>query len=307
LLVYIYKEYLKIKMMIAHEKQHLLITGATSGIGRATALKLAELGASLILLSRNEIKGERICDQIRKINNNVQVKFYRVDISSMKEVRNVSERIKTDFDRIDVLINNAGARFDKHFKNDEGIELTFATNHLGHFLLTLHLIEMLRKSTQGRIINVSSPAHSRGTEDLEDIVVPKNYDRRLAYGRSKLANLYFTYELSSRLKNSKITANAVDPGGVATNFSRNNGMFAWTKHYLSYILQRKLITPQKAAETIVYLASSQDVSNITGKYFFEKNEINSSPASYNKEAALKLWQLSLKLTGVDSLSVNSAF
>ncbi len=217
-----------------------LITGATSGIGRAAALKLAELGASLILLSRNEKKGEKICDQIRETNNNAKVKFYKVDISSMKEVRRVVERIKTDFDHIDVLINNAGARFDKYFKNDEGIELTFATNHLGHFLLTLSLIEMLKKSTQGRIINISSPAHSRGTEDLDDIVAPVNYDRRLAYGRSKLANLYFTYELSSRLKNTNITVNAVDPGGVATNFSRNNGLYAWVKHYLSYILQTKI-------------------------------------------------------------------
>ncbi|MCU0332157.1 MAG: SDR family oxidoreductase [Ignavibacteriaceae bacterium] len=278
-----------------------LITGATSGIGRATALKLADLGASLLLLSRNEKMGEKICDQIKKGNSNAQTKFYKVDISSMKEVSNVSEKIKADFDHIDVLINNAGARFDQYFKNDEGIELTFATNHLGHFLLTLSLIEMLKKAPQGRIINISSPAHSRGTLEFDDIVAPANYDRRLAYGRSKLANLYFTYELSSRLKNYKITVNAVDPGGVATNFSRNNGIYAWLKHYLSYILQLKLISPQKAAETIVYLASSEDVSKTTGKYFYEKKEINSSPASYSKEAALKLWQISSKLTGSGSL------
>lgn len=278
-----------------------LITGATSGIGKATTLKLANLGASLILLSRNEEKGKKICNQISKRINNAQVKFYKVDVSSMKEVRNVSEKIKSDFTHIDVLINNAGARFDKYFKNDEGIELTFATNHLGHFLLTLSLMEMLKKSDQARIINVSSPAHARGTQEIDDIVAPKDYDRRLAYGRSKLANLYFTYELSNRLLNSKITVNAVDPGGVATNFSRNNGFYAWMKHYLSYILQRKLITPQKAAETIVYLASSNDVSNFTGKYFFEKREISSSQASYSKEAASKLWQISAKLTGIDIL------
>ena len=280
-----------------------LITGATSGIGKAAALNLADLGASLILLSRNEKKGEKICNQIKKMNNNVQVKFYRVDISSMKEVRNVSKRIKSDYEHIDVIINNAGARFDNYLKNDEGIELTFATNHLGHFLLTLSLIEMFKNSAQGRIINVSSPAHSRGTEDLDDIVAPANYDRRLAYGRSKLANLYFTYELSLRLKNTNVTVNAVDPGGVATNFSRNNGLYAWMKHYLSYILQLKLISPQKAAETIVYLASSDVVSETTGKYFFEKKEINSSPASYSKDTALKLWEISKKLTGLDDLQI----
>ena len=277
-----------------------LITGATSGIGKAAALKLADTGASLILLSRNEKKGEKICNQIRE-KNNTQVKFYKADISSMKQVRNVSEKIKSDFNHIDVLINNAGARFDNYFKNDEGIELTFATNHLGHFLLTLSLIAMLKKSPQGRIINISSAAHANGTEELYDIVAPEHYDRRLAYGRSKLANLYFTYELASRLQSSKITVNAVDPGGVATNFSRNNGIIPWMKHYLSYLLNLKLISPQKASETVVYLASSDEVGRISGKYFFEKKEINSSSASYSKETAMKLWQLSLKLTGTESL------
>lgn len=277
-----------------------LITGATSGIGKAAALKLADTGASLILLSRNEKKGEKICNQIKE-KNNTQVKFYKADISSMKQVRNVSEKIKSDFNHIDVLINNAGARFDNYFKNDEGIELTFATNHLGHFLLTLSLIEMLKKSSQGRVINISSAAHANGTEELYDIVVPERYDRRLAYGRSKLANLYFTYELASRLQSSKITVNAVDPGGVATNFSRNNGIIPWMKHYLSYLLNLKLISPQKASETVVYLASSDEVGRISGKYFFEKKEINSSSASYSKETAMKLWQLSLKLTGTESL------
>ena len=277
-----------------------LITGATSGIGKAAALKLADTGASLILLSRNEKKGEKICNQIRG-KNNTQVKFYNADISSMKQVRNVSEKIKSDFNHIDVLINNAGARFDNYFKNDEGIELTFATNHLGHFLLTLSLIAMLKKSSQGRVINISSAAHANGTEELYDIVVPERYDRRLAYGRSKLANLYFTYELASRLQSSKITVNAVDPGGVATNFSRNNGIIPWMKHYLSYLLNLKLISPQKASETVVYLASSDEVGRISGKYFFEKKEINSSSASYSKETAMKLWQLSLKLTGTESL------
>ena len=277
-----------------------VITGATSGIGKAAALKLADTGASLILLSRNEKKGEKICNQIRG-KNNTQVKFYNADISSMKQVRNVSEKIKSDFNHIDVLINNAGARFDNYFKNDEGIELTFATNHLGHFLLTLSLIEMLKKSSQGRVINISSAAHANGTEELYDIVAPEHYDRRLAYGRSKLANLYFTYELASRLQSSKITVNAVDPGGVATNFSRNNGIIPWMKHYLSYLLNLKLISPQKASETVVYLASSDEVGRISGKYFFEKKEINSSSASYSKETAMKLWQLSLKLTGTESL------
>ena len=241
-----------------------IITGATSGIGKATAFKLADLGASLVLLSRNQEKGEKICYQIRKRINNAQVKFYRADLSFMKEVRSAVEKIKSDFSHIDVLINNAGARFDKYYKNDEGIELTFATNHLGHFLLTLSLIEELRKSTQGRIINVSSSAHKGITQKLDDIVNPVNFNKEETYARSKLANLYFTYELSRHLKNSTVTVNAVDPGFVSTNFARNNGLIPWIKFNTYYLLKRKLISPQKATETIVYLASSEEVSEITG-------------------------------------------
>jgi len=280
-----------------------LITGATSGIGKAAAFKLADLGASLILLSRNKGKGEQICEQIRKRINNAQIKFCEVDISSMEEVRRTVEKIKANFNRIDVLINNAGARFDNYLKNDEGIELTFATNHLGHFLLTLSLIEKLKKSGQGRIINVSSSAHSGVIQELDDIVMPVNYDRMVAYGRSKLANLYFTYELSNKLKNSKITVNALHPGGVATNIGRHKWLPARVKYYIFYFLKRNLISPQKAAETIIYLASAIEAKEFTGKYFFNKKEIESSPASYNRETASKLWQLSLKLAGVDDLKI----
>jgi len=280
-----------------------LITGATSGIGKAVAFKLSDLGASLILLSRNEEKGDRICEQIRKRTENAQVKFYRVDISSMRDVKSAVERIKSNFNHIDVLINNAGARFDNYLKNDQGVELTFATNHLGHFLLTLSLIEKLKKSEQGRIINVSSSAHTGVTQELDNIVVPVNYDRMVAYGRSKLANLYFTYELSNKLKNSKITVNALHPGAVATNIGRHKWLPAWAKYYIFYILNRRLISPQKAAETIIYLASNMEVRKITGKYFFDKKEIKSSSASYDREAALKLWQLSLNLTGIDELVI----
>jgi NAD(P)-dependent dehydrogenase (short-subunit alcohol dehydrogenase family) len=285
------------------ENKVILITGATSGIGKATAFKLAGLGASVILLSRNEEKAEKICDQIRNRINDAKVKFYRADLSSMKEVRSAVEKIKSDFACIDVLINNAGARFDKYYKSDDGIELTFATNYLGHFLLTLSLIEELRKSTQGRIINVSSSAHKGITQKLDDIIAPVNFNAGEIYGRTKLANLYFTYELSGKLRNSRITVNAVDPGFVSTNFARNNGLIPWIKFNTYYLLKRNLVSPQKAAETIVYLASSGKVSEITGRYFLDKKEIKSSPVSYNSETASILWQLSLSLTGIDDFQI----
>src|SRR5690606_21299928 len=151
-------------------------------------------------------------------------------------------------------------------KSADGIELTFATNHLGHFYLTNLLLELLKNSDSARIINVSSSAHPGNKIDFDDIVNPKQYDRKKAYGQSKLANVLFTYELARRLSNSKINANAIDPGGVATNFAWNEGIVPWLKHRIYYILKRKLLTPKQGADTIVYLASSSEAEGITGKY-----------------------------------------
>lgn len=275
-----------------------LITGATSGIGRAAASEMAKLNYDLILTGRSEAKGLKLAYDLGKLYN-IKTKFYKADISSLNEVRQLSEKIIANYQRIDVLINNAGLRIPDYQKSTEGIELTFATNHLGHFYLTVLLMSLLKNSESARIINVSSSAHPGNKIDFDDIVNPKQYDRRKAYGQSKLANVLFTYELARRLSGTAITANAMDPGGVATNFARNEGLIPFFKHKIYYLLKRKLLSPRRGAETIIYLASSPEVHGVTGKYFYLKKEIKSSSESYDTAAAKKLWDLSLRLCGMD--------
>lgn len=201
--------------------------------------------------------------------------------------------------RVDVLINNAGARFDTFKLSPDNIELTFATNHLSHFLLTLLLLDKLQAAEFARVITVSSGAHSSARVDFERYFCAETYDRKVAYGSSKLANLMFAYELAQRLRDTKITSNAVDPGGVATNLGRNNGFMSWMRHIGYYALKRELLSPRKGAETIVFLASSPAVEGVSGKYFFRKREVPSSRISEDEATAKRLWELSLDMTSLD--------
>lgn len=284
-------------------KKICLITGATSGIGKAAALALAKKSCDLILTGRNESKGTVLIKIIKKKFPAVNAQFIPADLSSLQEVRKLAEKISSGYQKIDVLINNAGARFNEMRKSEDGIELTFATNHLGHFLLTILLFNLLKKSPSGRIINVTSSAHGGCSNDFSDAVNPVNYDRKKAYCKSKLASLLFTYELADRLKDSGITVNAVNPGGVFTNLGRNNGMIPWFKHIIYYLLKRQLLLPAEGADTIVYLADSTEPKGITGKYFYKRKEFKSSPESYSKEAAVKLWDLSSKLCAIDNSDI----
>lgn len=276
-----------------------LITGATSGIGRAAALELARQGFRVIIVARNKDKAEATCRRIKRLTGNEAVSWYLCDLSLLGEVRNLVSRLKTDLDHLDVLVNNAGARFLGHQVTPEGIELTLATNHLGHFVLTLSLLDLLEKPGEARIINVASGAHYGADGLIQNILRPEEYDGKRQYARSKLANVLFTYALAERLKDrqSRITVNAADPGGVATNFARNTGLIPWLKHRLYYLSKRQLLSPARGAETVVYLASSSEVRGVTGKYFFQKKERHSSAASYDRENQRKLWELSLALSG----------
>lgn len=274
-----------------------LITGATSGIGKATASELAKLGFDLILTARNEIKGKSLSDSLSK-KYKIKSEFIKCDISSLNDVKTLAEKVKSKYNQLDVLVNNAGSRFPDYQKSVDGIELTFATNHLGHFLLTHLLMDLLRKSSSARIVNVSSSAHAVKEIDVDDLTSPKNYNRSLVYGRSKLANVLFTYQLSQKLNGQNITVNALHPGGVASNFAKNEGLVRWIKHISYYLLKRNLLTPKQGAETVVYLASAREVEGITGKYFYKKKEKKSSDESYNIEKAKQLWELSEKLCGI---------
>jgi NAD(P)-dependent dehydrogenase (short-subunit alcohol dehydrogenase family) len=273
----------------------ILITGSTSGIGKAAAFSLAKSGASLILLGRSEKKGNELCKQIARMTGNAELKFFKADLMLLREVKLAAEKIFGSFTRIDVLINNAGARFLGLKVSPEGIEQTLAVNYLSHFLLTDILLDRLKSAPSARIINVASSSHYTGKGIIRNVLLPSDYNGKQQYSDSKLANVLFTYKLAEKLEETKITVNAMDPGGVATNFARNNGLKYWMKHRIYYLLKRELLTAQQGADTIIFLASSEEVEGVTGKYFYKRKIKSSSELSYNKEMQNELWDMSKKM------------
>ena len=274
-----------------------LITGATSGIGKAAALQLARLGAQVILHGRNLERCQTTAQRIRQEIENAKVEIAVADMSSQAQVRRLAQEIRSQHKRLDVLVNNAGAFFLKRQLSPDGIEMTLAVNHLGYFLLTLELLDLLKAGAPSRIINVSSSAHGAGSFDLNDINLKKRYRSWQAYGRSKLANVLFTYELARRLNSNHIppvTVNALHPGYVATQIGTNNGLLAkWGVNLWHKLPFNKFpITPEEGAQTIVYLATSPEVEGVTGKYFYECKVANSSPLSYDSDLACKVWEIS---------------
>jgi NAD(P)-dependent dehydrogenase (short-subunit alcohol dehydrogenase family) len=277
-----------------------LVTGATSGIGEATALALARQGAITIVVGRNPKKSEKVVSRIKAKTGNTSVEYLIGDLSSQKDIRQLSEEFKRRYRRLDVLINNAGGKFVARRLTVDGCEWTFAVNHLAYFLLTNLLLDRLRESEKGRIINVASGSHRDVSGiDFDDLQSEKEYVGKRAYAQSKLANILFTYELARRVEGSGLTANALHPGGVITNFCKNNGWISWLKHVTAHLLARNLVGPAEGAKTCVYLATSPDVEGVTGKYFSNLQPIRSSNASYDKEASVRLWNVSLELTGLD--------
>jgi NAD(P)-dependent dehydrogenase (short-subunit alcohol dehydrogenase family) len=284
-----------------------VITGATSGIGRATAMALSAMGANLILAARRDEIGGRLAAQLSEQPGAGRIEFLQADLSEQRQVRALATAIRARHNQIDVLINNAGARFNTFHQSADGIELTFATNHLGHFLLTALLLEPLLSAKSARIITVGSGAHTGYPADGEWCLREENYDRKAAYGKSKLANIVFSYELARRLCETGAVCNAVDPGGVATHLGRNNGLLSWCRHLAYYALKRQLITPARGAETLVHLASASSLNGVTGKYFHEKREVHSSAASRDRAAAERLWSLSLELVHLEGVGCPSLF
>jgi NAD(P)-dependent dehydrogenase (short-subunit alcohol dehydrogenase family) len=273
-----------------------LITGATSGIGAATAHALAQMGATVVVTGRDQQKCSARVEAIRRATGNACVEAMAADLSARQEVHRLATRFKAKYQRLDVLVNNAGARFLTRSLSAEGYEMTFALNHLGHFMLTNLLLQELLTGTHGRIINVASESHrSCPGIDFDDLQGEQSYQGKRAYAQSKLANLLFTYELARQLDGTGVTANALDPGNVLTNFSRNNGWLSWARHVLGSLRAGSLVGPRQGAGTSVYLASSPQVDGITGKYFFRESMIASSEPSYDVAAARRLWEVSLEL------------
>jgi NAD(P)-dependent dehydrogenase (short-subunit alcohol dehydrogenase family) len=271
-----------------------MVTGATSGLGAVTARELAKYAATVVVVGRNHGRCERQAESIRR-RTGARVETLVADLSSQAQVRRLADDFRRRFARLDVLVNNAGSYFMNRELSVDGLEMTFALNHLSHFLLTNLLLERLQASPSARVVNVSSSAHQQGKMDFEDLQCERRYDRIEAYARSKLANVLFTYELARQLEGGHVTVNALDPGIVATNLGSNNG---WLRTKVRNLLRRNMIGPEEGAATSVYLASSPAVEGVTGRYFFQCKEFPSSEASHDEAAAENLWSMSEILTGI---------
>lgn len=278
------------------EGKEIVVTGATDGIGKVAALELAKMGASITIVGRNAAKGESVVREVRAAAGHERVGFVAGDLSAQKGVRGAADALKGRLKRIDVLLNNAGAFFQRRQLTQDGIESTFALNHLGYFLLTAQLLELVKASAPARIVNVASDAHVGGKLDIGDLQNEKKYSGWRAYQQSKLANIYFTYELARRLDGTKVTANCLHPGFVATRFGDNNSGWMRTVFGLAKSLLAKSETD--GAKTSIYLASSPEVEGVSGTYFDNCKAVRSSPVSYDEEIGRGLWRASEKLVGL---------
>lgn len=275
----------------------VLITGATAGIGRITAKALADRGARVVFIARNRGRAEATVRWIADETGNKDLAYIEADFSSLAQVRSAAERFTSDYGALDVLINNAGAVFFNRNESQDGIEKTFAVNHLAPFLLTNLLLESLRSRPSARIVTVSSRAHVDARINFDDLEMRSNYKAMRAYGQSKLANLLFTFELARRLEGSTVTANALHPGFVASEFAKNNGFLVRFLIPAAHLFGRAM-SVEEGAKTSIYLASSPEVEGVTGKYFVECKEAPSSEASLDTKAMVKLWELSSRMTGL---------
>jgi retinol dehydrogenase-12 len=266
-----------------------LITGGTNGIGKSTALELARRGATVVIVGRNAQKTSQVVEEIRAASGNNAVDSLLADLSSQQEVRRLADEFRSKYSQLHVLLNNACAFFMQRQLSVDGIEMTFALNHLAYFLLTNLLLDTIKASAPARIINVSSGAHASGKIDFDNLQGERGFGPG-AYGNSKLANILFTIELARRLEGTGVTVNALHPGFVATGFARNNGKIVATLvGILSSLMAR---SPEKGAETSIYLASSPEVETITGKYFYNSKATTTARQATDLAVAKKLWDVS---------------
>jgi NAD(P)-dependent dehydrogenase (short-subunit alcohol dehydrogenase family) len=272
----------------------VLVTGATNGIGLVTARELSRLGAEVTIVSRKVDKCAAVSEAI-STETKKPVDYIAADLSTLAGIRQVAAGFKQHHEWLHVLVNNAGGFFNKRLVTPDGLEMTFALNHMNYFLLTNLLLDVLKASTPARVINVASGMHMGARLDFDNLQGEKRYAGFRAYRQSKLANILFTYELARRLEKTGVTVNALHPGYVDTGLSLNNGFFFRVFAKLSArLFGRK---PEKGAQTSIYLAASPKVEGITGKYFADCKIVKSSPESYDKATSERLWQVSLELTG----------
>jgi NAD(P)-dependent dehydrogenase (short-subunit alcohol dehydrogenase family) len=267
-----------------------VVTGATNGIGEVTARTLAHMGARVIGVGRNSAKCTESAERIQRETGNPQVEYLVADLSLSAQVRQLADTLLNKLNRLDVLVNNVGGVFAQRIESAEGIEMTWALNHLSYFQLTNRLLDALKASPAARVVNVSSVAHRLFSIRFDDIQFKIIYSGFPAYGHSKLANVMFTYELARRLEGTTVTANVLHPGFVSTGFGVSNGGFRGA--FMRLIQRFGARTPEQGAQTSIYLASSPNVQGVTGKYFTDQRAVKSSAASYDLAAAARLWALS---------------
>jgi len=274
----------------------VVITGATGGIGRATALRLASMGARVGITGRDRSRAELAAAGIARESGNDLVDVFVADMSSQAEVRRLAMEILTAYPRLDVLINNVGGFWAHRHVTADGLERTFALNHLAPFLLTRLLLERLQASAPARIVTVSSGAQSMGRIDFDNLMGERDYSGQHAYNQSKLANVMFTYELAKRLEGKGVTATALHPGVTSTAFGSEDTARGWGP--LIAVMRPFMQSPDRGADTSVYLASSPDVDGVSGKYFAKRKSARTSESSYDSAAVSRLWRASADLVGL---------
>jgi NAD(P)-dependent dehydrogenase (short-subunit alcohol dehydrogenase family) len=277
----------------------VLITGATSGIGRATATGLAAMGARVAITGRDRERAEHVAREIRSATG-AHVDVFVADLSSQTEVRRLAGEVLQTYPRIDVLVNNVGGYWDRRHVTADGLEHTFALNHLAPFLLTNLLLDRLKESAPARVVTVSSGAHTQGAMDFNDLQGERSYSGQRAYNQSKLANLLFTYELARRLQGSAVTANVLHPGVVRTSFGAEDP--GRVQRLLVPFVRPFMKAPEQGAATSIHVASSPDLEQVTGRYFVNSKPRRSSERSYDEATAARLWQVSADLVGLTRLA-----
>lgn len=270
----------------------IMITGANSGIGKQTALGLAEMGATIVMVCRNAERGKPAQQEIKEVTGNPNIDLMFADLSSQQEIRNLAEEFKGKYQKLDVLINNAGVVFTKRQLSVDGIEMQLAVNCLAPFLLTNLLLDILKASAPSRVIMVSSGMHKRATLDFDDLQSEKKYGSFHTYGVTKLALNLLVFELARRLDGTGVMVNALHPGMIRTNLGRHMN---WFMRSMFKLMSK---SSKKGAETSIYVASSPDLEGVTGKYFKSKRETKASDESYDELKAKRLWEISIKLTNL---------
>lgn len=282
-------------MASALDGKSMLVTGATSGMGKITALRLAQQGASVVVVGRDQRKTQETAQEILRLAPKSDVQFLVADLTSLAQVRALAQAYQRAHPRLDALINNAGGMYAKRQLSVDGLEMTFALNYFAPFLLTHLLLDTLKASAPARIITVASATHVGKRVPFDDLTHEHGYKPLDVYAESKLMAIMFTYELARRLEGTGVTANTLHPGVVATNFGKSEGKM-WRAMFTA--LAPFSLSPEKGAQTALYLASSPEVATVSGQYFIKSKSARSSDASYDIPAQQRLWTISERLTGL---------